>query len=41
MRWGFFVKEDLAGLPLSIQKWLEPAQIIGKDRIKTVRLKHN
>lgn len=32
-------REDLAGLPRSVQKWLENAGVIGKERIKTVRLK--
>lgn len=32
-------KEDLANLPKPIQKWLENAQVIGKDKITTVRLK--
>jgi len=32
-------KEDLAGLTLSVQKWLENSGVIGKERIRTVRLK--
>lgn len=32
-------KEDLQGLPLPVQKWLERSQIIGKERITTVCLK--
>lgn len=32
-------KEDLAGLPRSVQKWLEKSGVIGKERIRTVRLK--
>jgi hypothetical protein len=32
-------KEDLTGLPLPVKKWLENSQIIGKERITTVRLK--
>jgi hypothetical protein len=31
-------KEDLAGLPGCVQKWLEYSQIIGKEQINTVRL---
>lgn len=30
---------DLAGLPLCVQKWLKYAQVIGKEKISTVRLK--
>lgn len=32
-------KSDLEGLPLCVQKWLENSQVIGKEKIKTVRLK--
>ena len=32
-------QEDLAGLPLCVQKWLENSQVVGKERIRTVRLK--
>jgi len=32
-------KEDLEGLPGSVQNWLEYSQVIGKERIKTVYLK--
>lgn len=32
-------KEDLQGLPIPVQKWLERAQIIGKEKVTTVRLK--
>ncbi len=32
-------KEDLEGLPGTVQKWLEHSQVIGKERIKTVHLK--
>lgn len=32
-------KADLEGLPFCVQKWLESSQVIGKERIKTVRLK--
>ncbi|WP_066636427.1 DUF6544 family protein [Desulfolucanica intricata] len=32
-------KDDLAGLPLCVQNWLKNSQIIGKERISTVRLK--
>lgn len=32
-------KEDLAGLPLPVQKWLEGAQVVGMEKIHTVRLK--
>jgi len=32
-------KSDLAGLPLCVQRWLEHAQVIGKEKISTVRLK--
>ena len=32
-------KADLQGLPICVQKWLENSQVIGKERIKTVRLK--
>ncbi|WP_258360175.1 DUF6544 family protein [Moorella sulfitireducens] len=30
---------DLAGLPHPVQKWLQYSQVIGKERISTVRLK--
>ncbi|MGI6067051.1 MAG: DUF6544 family protein [Bacillota bacterium] len=32
-------KEDLAGLPLPVQKWLETSGVVGKEKIKTVHLK--
>lgn len=32
-------KADLEGLPLCVQKWLEYSQVVGKERIRTVRLK--
>ena len=32
-------KADLQGLPPCVQKWLEHAQVVGKERIHTVRLK--
>ncbi|MBO8129159.1 MAG: hypothetical protein H0Z39_08185 [Peptococcaceae bacterium] len=32
-------KADLEMLPLCVQKWLEYSQVIGKERIRTVRLK--
>lgn len=32
-------KEDLQGLPTPVQKWLQRSQIIGKEKITTVRLK--
>jgi len=32
-------KDDLAGLPPCVQKWLESSGVIGKERIRTVRLK--
>lgn len=32
-------KEDLIGLPEPIQKWLQKSQIIGKEKIVTVKLK--
>ncbi|MCL6570858.1 MAG: hypothetical protein K6T88_04140 [Bacillus sp. (in: Bacteria)] len=32
-------KEDLVGLPIPVQKWLENANIVGKERISSVRLK--
>ncbi|HOR85465.1 MAG TPA: hypothetical protein PLL98_03155 [Bacillota bacterium] len=32
-------KADLEGLPLCVQKWLESSQVVGKERIRTVRLK--
>ncbi|MBO8168184.1 MAG: hypothetical protein H0Z35_03240 [Thermoanaerobacteraceae bacterium] len=32
-------KADLEGLPICVQKWLENSQVIGKERIRTVRLK--
>lgn len=32
-------KEDLAGLPLCVQKWLEQSKVVGKEKIQTVRLK--
>jgi hypothetical protein len=36
---GIIQKADLEGLPLPVQKWLEYSQVIGKERIKTVRSK--
>lgn len=32
-------KEDLAGLPLCVQNWLEHSQVVGKEKILAVRLK--
>ena len=32
-------EEDLAGLPPVVEKWLRASQVIGKERIQTVRLK--
>lgn len=32
-------KADLQGLPKCVQKWLEHSNVIGKERIRTVRLK--
>lgn len=32
---------DLEGLPPIVQKWLEQSQVIGKERIRTVRIKQN
>lgn len=32
-------QEDLTGLPSSVQKWLERSQVIGKERITSVRLR--
>lgn len=32
-------KADLAGLPSCVQKWLERSQVVGKEKISTVRLK--
>lgn len=32
-------RADLEGLPLCVQKWLEYSQVLGKERISTVRLK--
>ncbi|MDW7675783.1 MAG: DUF6544 family protein [Bacillota bacterium] len=32
---------DLAGLPPSVQKWLQYSQVIGNERINAVRLKQN
>lgn len=34
-------KSDLVGLPDCVQKWLEYSKVVGKERIKTVRLKQN
>lgn len=31
--------EDLAGLPPCVQKWMERSQVVGKEKISTVRLK--
>jgi hypothetical protein len=36
---GIVRKEDLAGLPAPVQKWLENSGIIGKEKITSVRLK--
>ncbi|MBC7189049.1 hypothetical protein H5U35_02380, partial [Candidatus Aerophobetes bacterium] len=36
---GVITPEDLAGLPEPVQKWLQNSQIIGKERITSVRLK--
>jgi len=33
------IREDLAGLPLCVQKWLEQSNVVGKEKINTVRLK--
>jgi hypothetical protein len=33
--------DDLKGLPLPVRKWLECAQIVGKEKIQSVRLKQN
>jgi len=30
---------DLEGLPSSVQKWLKSSQVVGKEKIRTVRLK--
>lgn len=35
----FITKADLEGLPACVQKWLEHSKVIGKERIRTVRLK--
>ncbi|MDD4335310.1 MAG: hypothetical protein PHY77_06850 [Desulfotomaculaceae bacterium] len=32
---------DLAGLPRCVQKWLERSQVVGKEKIRTVRLKQS
>lgn len=32
-------REDLQGLPVSVQKWLERSGVVGKEKIKSVRLK--
>lgn len=32
-------KEDLKDLPVCVQKWLESSQVVGKEKIRTVRLK--
>jgi hypothetical protein len=32
-------KADLAGLPPCVQKWLERSNVLGKEKIRTVRLK--
>lgn len=32
-------KADLEGLPICVQKWLENSRVIGKERIRTVRLR--
>ncbi|GAB4258832.1 MAG: hypothetical protein Kow00111_04980 [Thermincola ferriacetica] len=32
-------KADLAGLPVCVQRWLASSWVIGKERIRTVRLK--
>lgn len=36
---GVISQEDMAGLPASVQKWLTSSQVIGKERIRTVRSK--
>ncbi|MZP29565.1 hypothetical protein GTO91_07580 [Heliobacterium undosum] len=38
-RGGVVQKADLERLPGPVQKWLEKAQVVGKERIQTVRLK--
>ena len=35
----FVTKQDLEGLPPSVQKWLEHSKVVGKEKIRTVRLK--
>lgn len=32
---------DLAGLPHCVQKWMERSQVVGKEKIRTVRLKQS
>ena len=32
---------DLAGLPSCVQKWLAQSQVVGKEKISTVRLKQS
>lgn len=32
-------QKDLDGLPIPVQKWLENSQVVGQERISTVRLK--
>lgn len=32
---------DLAGLPRCVQKWMERSQVVGKEKIRTVRLKQS
>ena len=34
-----FKEEDLQGLPNPVKKWLQYSQVVGKEKIKTVRLK--
>ena len=36
---GLVSNGELVGLPSSVQKWLEYSQLVGKERISTVRLK--
>ncbi|WP_243450400.1 DUF6544 family protein [Desulfosporosinus sp. Sb-LF] len=36
---GLVSKAELVGLPSPVQKWLEYSQLVGKERISTVRLK--
>lgn len=36
---GMITKEDLVGLPEPVQRWLQRSQVVGKEKIYTVRLK--